>query len=254
MLGLQIDNIGGVAAVVVKDDLEQLKFRTGQLIELIAFDPQNAIIYQNELVELNIRLVSHILRKYKPFTEDDFQSGCVGLIKASRSFDPAREVPFSSYACFCIERELHSAHKERSEQFEYLMSDCLESLDTLIHMENGDTSEKHAYIPDENAEAQFEALLTEHSLTDLFSRIIVPVIEGIATSTKGQEAVVNFTYWKELELRYILEMSQVDSQKARLTFTSIAKLLGVSVQNIRMRHQRVIEGVKAKCIEVGIHI
>lgn len=238
----------------IKEDIEQVKFRSGQLIELIAFDPQNAKIYQNELIELNIRLVPHILRKYKPFTEDDFQWGCVGLIKAAHSFNPDRCVPFSSYACFCIERELHSAHKERAERFEYIMSGEIESLDALIHMENGDTSEKHEYIPDENAEKQFEALLTEHSLTDLFSRVIVPVIEGIAGSTKGQETVVNFTYWKELELRYILEMSQIDSQKARLTFSSMAKQLGVSVQNIRMRHQRVIDGVKNECIKLGLHI
>ena len=42
-------------------DKEAVKHRTGQLIELMEFDPDNAKIYRNELVELNIRLVPHVL-------------------------------------------------------------------------------------------------------------------------------------------------------------------------------------------------
>lgn len=63
----------------------------------------------NELVLANRRLVWKIARKFarNPIElEDFFQIGCIGLIKASRKFDPSTGNAFSSYAVPLIRGEI----------------------------------------------------------------------------------------------------------------------------------------------------
>lgn len=60
------------------------------------------------LVERNLRLVAHIVKKYQNVDEDmeDLLSiGCVGLIKAIDSFD-LEKGRLATYACRCIDNEL----------------------------------------------------------------------------------------------------------------------------------------------------
>ena len=59
-------------------------------------------------MERNLRLVVHIVKKYQNVDEDieDFISiGCIGLIKAIRTFDENKG-RLATYACRCIENEL----------------------------------------------------------------------------------------------------------------------------------------------------
>lgn len=60
------------------------------------------------LIERNLRLVAHIVKKYQNVDEDmeDLISiGCIGLIKAVESFD-AGKGRLATYACRCIDNEL----------------------------------------------------------------------------------------------------------------------------------------------------
>ena len=70
--------------------------------------PEEAELAQKILVERNLRLVVHIVKKYQNADEDmeDFISiGCIGLIKAIRTFDE-KKGRLATYACRCIENEL----------------------------------------------------------------------------------------------------------------------------------------------------
>lgn len=70
--------------------------------------PEEAGRAQKILVERNLRLVVHIVKKYQNADEDieDFISiGCIGLIKAIRTFDE-KKGRLATYACRCIENEL----------------------------------------------------------------------------------------------------------------------------------------------------
>ena len=60
------------------------------------------------LIEHNLRLVSHIVKKYSNAGEaDDFISvGTIGLIKAINSFDIDKGNQLSTYASRCIENEI----------------------------------------------------------------------------------------------------------------------------------------------------
>ena len=64
---------------------------------------------RNELIEHNLRLVAHIVKKYYSNTndQDDLISiGTIGLIKAVNTFDHTKGIRLSSYAARCIENEV----------------------------------------------------------------------------------------------------------------------------------------------------
>lgn len=64
---------------------------------------------RNKLVEHNLRLVAHIIKKYysSQNEQDDLVSiGTIGLIKAINTFDINKNIKLSSYASRCIENEI----------------------------------------------------------------------------------------------------------------------------------------------------
>lgn len=64
---------------------------------------------RNVLVEHNLRLVAHIVKKYygSQSEQDDLVSiGTIGLIKAIDTFKPDKNIRLSSYASRCIENEI----------------------------------------------------------------------------------------------------------------------------------------------------
>lgn len=64
---------------------------------------------KNKLIEHNLRLVAHIIKKYYGVSseQDDLVSiGTIGLIKAINTFRPDKNIRLSSYASRCIENEI----------------------------------------------------------------------------------------------------------------------------------------------------
>lgn len=64
---------------------------------------------RGKLIEHNLRLVAHIVKKYYSSTsdQDDLVSiGTIGLIKAIDSFNVSKGIRLSSYAARCIENEV----------------------------------------------------------------------------------------------------------------------------------------------------
>lgn len=64
---------------------------------------------KNVLVEHNLRLVAHIIKKYStnPNDQDDLISiGTIGLIKAVNTFDGSKGTKFATYASKCIDNEI----------------------------------------------------------------------------------------------------------------------------------------------------
>lgn len=61
---------------------------------------------RNVLIERNLRLVAHIIKKYytQSADQDDLISiGTIGLMKAVSSFDPSKGARLATYAARCIE-------------------------------------------------------------------------------------------------------------------------------------------------------
>lgn len=86
---------------------------------------------RNILVEHNLRLVAHIVKKYYTGTNDydDLLSvGVVGLIKAINTFDAAKTRRLSSYASICIQNEiLMMFRNNKKTQQEISLSESVDS-------------------------------------------------------------------------------------------------------------------------------
>ena len=64
---------------------------------------------RNILVERNMRLVAHMVKKYLQAdrdTDDLISVGTIGLIKAVNSFKPDKSIRLATYAAKCIDNEL----------------------------------------------------------------------------------------------------------------------------------------------------
>jgi len=77
---------------------------------------------RNTLIERNLRLVAHIVKKYSTYSSDvdDLISiGTIGLIKAISTFDQSKGTRLATYAARCIENEIlmqiRSSKKVQSE-------------------------------------------------------------------------------------------------------------------------------------------
>ncbi|MBQ7464965.1 MAG: RNA polymerase sporulation sigma factor SigK [Oscillospiraceae bacterium] len=94
---------------------------------------------RNKLVEHNLRLVAHIVKKY--YTQADLQDdlisiGTIGLIKAVNTFRPDKGIRLATYASRCIENEILMFFRSRKKlQGEVSLSDAIEG--------DGDGDELH---------------------------------------------------------------------------------------------------------------
>ena len=86
---------------------------------------------RNRLVEHNLRLVAHIIKKYYTTADnqDDLISiGTIGLIKAVNTFRPDKKIRLATYASRCIENEiLMYFRSQRKLQGEVSLSDTIET-------------------------------------------------------------------------------------------------------------------------------
>ena len=86
---------------------------------------------RNILIERNLRLVSHIMKKYYTRTadqEDLLSIGTIGLIKAIESFDPSKGARLATYAARCVENEiLMYFRSQKKTSGDISLSDCLET-------------------------------------------------------------------------------------------------------------------------------
>ncbi len=86
---------------------------------------------RNVLIERNLRLVAHIMKKYYAQTadqEDLISIGTIGLIKGITTFDPSKGARLATYAARCVENEIlmHFRSQRKSSQ-DVSLSDYIET-------------------------------------------------------------------------------------------------------------------------------
>ena len=77
--------------------------------EYLILSSQGDISARNKLVEHNLRLVAHIMKKYYHCVDDEedlVSIGTIGLIKAINTYKLDKNIKLSSYASRCIENEI----------------------------------------------------------------------------------------------------------------------------------------------------
>lgn len=86
---------------------------------------------RNILIERNLRLVAHIMKKYYAQTadqEDLISIGTIGLIKGITTFDASKGARLATYAARCVENEIlmHFRSQKKSSQ-DVSLSDYIET-------------------------------------------------------------------------------------------------------------------------------
>lgn len=135
---------------------------------------------RNLLIEHNMRLVAHVVKKYQCQdydTEDLLSAGTIGLIKAVNTFDVDKGSRLATYAARCVENEilmLLRAGKKRAKEvslFEPIGTDKdgeTVSLVDVIEMENPKTIDQ--LILDQDIKELYQAF--DQKLTENEKQVI----------------------------------------------------------------------------------
>ena len=98
---------------------------------LLERSTQGDLEARNILIERNLRLVAHIMKKYYANAadqEDLISIGTIGLIKGVTTFDPSKGARLGTYAARCVENEIlmHFRSQKKSGQ-DVSLSDYIET-------------------------------------------------------------------------------------------------------------------------------
>ena len=97
---------------------------------------------RNVLIERNLRLVAHVMKKYYTLAsdqEDLISIGTIGLIKGIETFDHSKGARLATYAARCVENEIlmHFRAQKKSAQ-DVSLSDYIESSSDGVPLERMD--------------------------------------------------------------------------------------------------------------------
>lgn len=88
---------------------------------------------RNTLIERNMRLVAHIMKKYyasESDQEDLISIGTIGLIKAVNTYRMDKQIRLATYASRCIENEILMYFRSRRKSAQDVsLSDCIDGGD-----------------------------------------------------------------------------------------------------------------------------
>lgn len=171
--------------------------------ELLRLKEQGDTNAKNKLIEHNLRLVAHIVKKYYTANceQDDLISiGTIGLIKAINTFKPDKKIRLATYAARCIENEIlmHFRNIKKTSHDVYIS-------DPIDTDKNGNVLTLIDIIADEsNIEDEIDTKLKIQRLREVFDN----------TLDSRETQIINMRYGLNGE--------------TELTQREIAKKLGIS--------------------------
>jgi len=174
---------------------------------------------RNILIEHNLRLVAHVVKKYPAAGDNDdlISIGTIGLIKAISTFRGEKGTRLATYAARCIENEiLMSMRQSKKRQNEVLLQDPV----------GKDGDGKEVSLMDKissDGEDVFEEVGTKLQIKELYEKI------GNAL-TKREKKII--------ELRYGLYGGEIFTQK------EIASLLGISRSYVSRIEKKALSKLK----------
>ena len=176
---------------------------------------------RNKLIEHNLRLVAHIMKKYytQSADQDDLISiGTIGLIKGVSTYRPDKGVRLATYASRCIENEiLMFFRSSRKSAGDVSLSDTIET--------DGDG----------NSLSLMDILCTEDDMLDSISakESYTQLRSCVETALTPREAEI-------ITLRYGLSGKPPQPQR------EVAKLFGISRSYVSRIEKRALEKLKAE--------
>ena len=186
----------------------------------LALSAQGDLEARNVLIERNLRLVAHIMKKYYAQAsdqEDLISIGTIGLIKGITTFDVSKGARLATYAARCVENEIlmYFRSQKKSSQ-EVSLSDYIETGADGTPLELMDVI------------CQDEDLLEQVSGREMVRQ----VLRAVDTVLTEQERQV-------ILLRYGLGQHRAHRQR------EVAKITGISRSYVSRIEKRALEKLKA---------
>lgn len=194
-----------------------------QYLELCAKGDLDA---RNVLVERNLRLVAHIIKKYYTQAEEQedlISIGTIGLIKAVNTFKVDKNIKLATYASRCIENEI------------------------LMHLRKT-ANQKGEISLDEPLNTDWdgnELLLSDVLGTD--SDLVVKPIEADVDRQMLREAMSHLNEREHLiiSMRFGLEGRKTATQK------EVADCMGISQSYISRLEKRIVSRLRREMLKMG---
>ena len=179
---------------------------------------------RNTLIERNLRLVAHIMKKYyaaESDQEDLISIGTIGLIKAVSSYRLEKNIKFATYASRCIENEILMYFRSRRKSG----SDV--SLSELI-----DTGTDGAALELQDVVAGEEDLLEELSAREN-ARLLRAAVERVLTEQEKEVVCMRYGLFGQLPKKQ----------------WEVADALGISRSYVSRIEKRALERLRAELEE-----
>ena len=194
--------------------------------EYLARWAQGDVEARNLLVEHNLRLVAHIMKKYYAQTDDVddlISSGTIGLIKGVNTYKPDKGVRLATYASRCLENEILMHFRSRKKSAgDVSLSDALDV--------DGDG----------NGLSIMDVVAQEDDMAERIgnAELCQELIRSIETSLTRREA-------KIIRLRYGLDGAAPMTQK------ETAQLCGISRSYVSRIEKKALEKLRMSLGESG---
>ena len=187
-----------------------------QYLELAAQGDQEA---RNILIQRNLRLVAHIMKKYYALDadqEDLISIGTIGLIKGVDTFDASKGARLATYAARCVENEIlmHFRSQRKSAQ-DVSLSDQI------------DTAGDGAPLELMDVVCQEDDLLEQLAGKEQIARLRVAVEQVLLPQEK-----------QVIRLRYGLNGQMPQRQR------EVAKIIGISRSYVSRIEKKALEKLK----------
>lgn len=174
---------------------------------------------KNVLIERNMRLVAHVVKKYQGIAEDQedlISIGTIGLIKAVSTFDHNKSSKLASYAVRCIENEilmfLRSRKKLNKEVslYESIGTDKEGNEIHLMDVMEGDAEDtEEQYLHKENVRKLYnliEQVLTEQEYKVLCMRYGLYGTEGLTQRAIAEKMGISRSYVSRIEKNAVIKL------------------------------------------------
>ena len=181
---------------------------------------------RNILIEHNLRLVAHIVKKFNPpmtLTDDLISIGTIGLIKGIDSYKKNKNIKITTYAARCIENEILMYYRQ-SKKYQNTVS-----LDDYIGTDKeGNKINLKDVIKDKNKPIEDELYLKDN--IDLLKKFITKL------NKREQDIIIN---------RYGLDNRKAKTQK------EIAKEMHISRSYVSRIEKRAISKILREFIKTS---
>lgn len=166
---------------------------------------------REKLIIHNLRLVSHIVRKYYSTAknqEDLVSLGTIGLVKAVDSFDPIHGARFATYAAKCIQNEiLMHFRSQRKLQNEVSISEAIDTdrdgnpltYEDIIASEENMAEELDRRMLASKALAFADSILTPRERQIVFLRYGIGSVAPLTQKETAERLGISRSYVSRLE-------------------------------------------------------